>query len=246
MLAADLLRTLLLLAPSLETATTATAATSATICAYSIRVPPALSESISLRLLAMGLLVRRCTGNISQIQPGSGNDSVLRRLSGGQLDDVPSRSVLERNLRVGGARGNHRHVGVHEPNGAVGADEHHVERDERVLHPERHRAVDREDEDHPGVGRQRSPVHQTVLALLARPCHLEVQVGLGCVHDDDDGKRCGYEWAKQWLPPLFLPRCFPRRTSCVPTSTSLPTERRAQSPPPCACAPVPPPRFAPT
>src|SRR5258706_1473895 len=50
--------------------------------------------------------------------------------------------------------------------GAVGADEQHVERDQRVLHPERGRLRALILEQHPGIGRHGAAVHQTLRHLL--------------------------------------------------------------------------------
>ena len=93
------------------------------------------------------------------------NDAVFCRFACRQLDHVFRRAVFARNCIVADARGDDRHVGIDSANLPVGTDEDHVERFERIFHPELDRRVAVENEDHTGMRRNGFAIHQPALAL---------------------------------------------------------------------------------
>ncbi len=151
---------------------------------------------------AAGRRGRACHGGKDPLEVHrlAGPNSELRREAAADLEDV-----LRRRADQAFGLGLGRRVLDHAHDAAIGADEDHVQRDERVLHPE---ALDLrlvEDEDHPGVGRQPRAVHEPAGVLLGRQRHLDPKHDLAlCRLDRDVRGRAGGRRGRRRLLPVAL------------------------------------------
>ena len=87
---------------------------------------------------------------------------------------------------AGDGVGRQRHgVGMDVLDRAVARDEHHVERDQRVLHPEADRRLLVEVEQHAVIGAELLAVHQSARALGVVQRQLDVELDLARARHDD-------------------------------------------------------------
>ncbi len=103
----------------------------------------------------------------------AGLDVELGGLAAVDFEDAGDRTVgIDRGQVAGDGVGGDVH------HAAVGADEDDVERNQRVLHPERHRIGRAEIEQHAFVGVEMGPVHQAERAGLGRIGELDLEMVL--------------------------------------------------------------------
>src|SRR6202142_1053921 len=99
-----------------------------------------------------------------------------------------------------------RRVLDHADDAAVGADENHVQWNERVLHPEPLYPRLSENEHHSGIRGQARTVHEPACVLLGRPCHLDAEQYLAVAGIDRDAWRYRWSGRRPGLLPVALAR----------------------------------------